>query len=47
MNNIAVEEFIRRMILTGKQTNSGDPNVTTAKLVDKFWAEREDFVERQ
>jgi hypothetical protein len=47
LNNIAVEEFIRRVIQTRKQTNSGDPNVELAKLVDKIWAEREDFVKHQ
>ena len=35
------------MILPRKQTNSGDPNVALAKLVDKFWEEREDFVKRR
>ena len=44
MNNIAVEEFIRRVILPRRQTSSGDSNVVLAKLVDKFWAERDDFV---
>jgi hypothetical protein len=46
LNNIAVEEFIRRVILPRKQINSGDPNVALAKLVDKFWAERDDFVKQ-
>jgi hypothetical protein len=44
LNNIAVEEFIRRVILPRKQIISGDPNVVLAKLVDKFWAEKDNFV---
>ena len=44
LNNIAVEEFMRGVIVSRRQTISGDPNVVLAKLVDKFWAERDDFV---
>ena len=33
LNNIAVEEFIRRVILPRSQTISGDLNVVLAKLV--------------
>ena len=47
LNNIAIEEFIRRVILPRRQTISENPNVVLAKLVDKFWAERDDFVKRR
>ena len=35
------------MILPRRQTISENPNVVLAKLVDKFWAERDDFVKRR
>ncbi len=44
LNNIAVEEFIKRVILPRRQINDPDPNVVSAKLVDNFWTERDDFV---
>jgi hypothetical protein len=47
MNNIAVEEFIKRVILPRRQINDPDPNVVLAQLVDKFWAERDDFVKKR
>ena len=47
LNNIAIEEFIRRAILPRRQTISENPNVVLAKLVDKFWAERDDFVKQR
>ncbi len=46
-NNIAVEEFIKRVILPRRQRNDPDPNVVLAQLVDKFWAERDDFVKKR
>ena len=36
LNNIAIDKFIRTVSLPIKQTNSGDPNVALAKLVDSF-----------
>ena len=47
LNNIAIEEFIRRVILPRRQTISEKPNVVQAKLVDKVWAERDNFVKRR
>ncbi len=47
LNNIALEEFIRRVILPRRRTISENPNVVLAKLVDKYWAERDDFVKRR
>ena len=47
MNNIAVEEFIKRVILPRRQIDDADPNVVLAQLVDKFWAERDDFVKKR
>lgn len=47
LNHIAVEEFIKRVILPRKLKSGEDPNVTFAKLVDKFWEERDDFVKRR
>ncbi len=47
LNNIAIEEFIRRVILPRRQTMSENPNVVLAKLVDMFWAERDDFVKQR
>ena len=46
LNHIAVEEFIKRVILPRRLQSGEDPNVTLAKLVDKFWEEREDYVKR-
>jgi hypothetical protein len=36
-NHIAVEEFIKRVILPRRLQSREDPNVTLAKLVDIFW----------
>ncbi len=47
LNHIAVEEFIKRVILPRKLKSGKDPNVTFAKLVDKFWEERDDFVKQR
>ena len=47
LNNIALEEFIRRVILPRRRTINENPNVVLAKLVDKYWAERDDFVKRR
>jgi len=47
LNHVAVEEFIKQVILPRKLKSGKDPNVTLAKLVDKFWEERHNFVKRR
>jgi hypothetical protein len=47
LNPITVEEFIKRVILPRKLKSGEDSSVTLAKLVDKFWEEREDYVKRR
>jgi len=47
LNHIAVEEFIKRVILPRRLQSGEDPNVTLAKLVDKFCEEREDYVKQR
>jgi hypothetical protein len=42
-----MDEFIKGVILLRKLKSGEDPNVTLARLVDKFWEEREDFVKRR
>ena len=46
-NAIAVEQFIERVLLPQKCSRIEDRPGELARLVDKFWAEREDFVKRR
>ena len=43
-NAIAVEQFIQRVILPQKCSREEDCPVELARMVDKFWSEREDLV---
>ena len=45
-NAIAVEQFIERVLLPQKCLRIEDRPVELARMIDKFWSEREDFVKR-
>ena len=46
-NAIAVEQFIERVLLPQKCLRIEDRPVELARMIDKFWSEREDFVKRR
>ena len=43
-NAIAVEQFIERVLLPWKCARTEDRPAELARMVDKCWSEREDFV---